>query len=91
MKDRFDMEEDLYQVQCILDELDLLIVKLLDGFPGRPNLSEDDLANILMGLTSLYKVKFEKLWDTFCQIHELDYYGVSRDWLYKKLEDGEYK
>jgi len=37
-------------------------------------LTEDDLANIIIGLKYTLQLRGDKLWDTFCQAYELDHY-----------------
>lgn len=75
MKDRFNLEEDIMACWTVVDELGTVASRLLDGLPGRPDLTTDDLANILIGLQYLYTAKFEKLYDTFEQVHFTGYYN----------------
>lgn len=74
-KDRFKLEEDINNCWRVTDDVSDLTERLLDGYPGIPNLTQDQLANILIGITQLYDMKFQKLWDSFCQVCELDAYA----------------
>ena len=62
MKDRFDLEEAITDIFNVNDELDLLLYRLGDS-PVDP--TPDEIANILIGIKELNKVRFEKLWNTF--------------------------
>lgn len=53
---RFDLEERIVQCWQIVDDLDYLAEKVE---------YKDDLANLVLGLKTLYQAKFEKLWETF--------------------------
>ena len=78
-KTRFDLEEIINKCWGITDELEILSEQLLDRTPGVPELDRDRMANILLGLQEVYALKFERLWDTFCQVCELDDYAPSSD------------
>lgn len=60
-KTRFDLEQEIMQCWNIVDEIKLIYTYHLD----KRQLSEDELANILIGLEQLYKIKFETLFETF--------------------------
>lgn len=62
--DRFDLEQEIMKCWNVTDDLDVFLHAYLDG----PEMSEDDVANVILGLSSLYKIKFEKLWNTFEQL-----------------------
>jgi hypothetical protein len=55
MTDRFDLEQQIMQCWNIIDDMDYLA----------PLLETDASQNMLIGLQSLYRAKFEKLWDCF--------------------------
>jgi len=74
-KSRFDLEDNINDCWGITGEIAMLNERLLDGYPGIPDLTPDQVANILIGLESLYDAKFQRLWDTFCQVCELDDYA----------------
>jgi hypothetical protein len=56
-KDRFDLEQDIMKCWNITEELQNLY--------SAENLSEDEQQNYLLGLITIYEVKFQKLWDSF--------------------------
>jgi hypothetical protein len=72
MKTRFDLEQDILDVTSMTKDLDTLLWRIMDS-PDGP-LTEDDLANIIIGLKYTLQLRGDKLWDTFCQTYELDNY-----------------
>ena len=56
MVDRLDFEQDIYQCWHIIDDLKQLTEMVLDR-----DASTDDIANILLGLQTLYDDRFEQL------------------------------
>ena len=60
-KTRFDLEQEIMQCWNIVDEIKLIYTYHLD----KKELTEDELANILIGLEKLYQIKFETLFETF--------------------------
>ena len=57
---RFDLEQQILKCWHVVDDLELLEELILDRNP-----TTDELANIVLGLKSIYKLKFEKCFDTF--------------------------
>ena len=72
MKDRFNLEEDLMNFSQIIEELDILHEKYIDG--PKP-MTEDEVSNYLFSLHHVCKLRFERVWDTYCQAFELDDYS----------------
>ena len=62
MKNRFDLEEAITDVFTSNEELETLLYRVGDS-PVTP--SEDEVMNILIGIITLNKVRYEKLWNTF--------------------------
>ena len=58
--DRFDLEQGILQCWNVVDDIDLLYENVMDK-----DMTTDEIANTLLGLQQLYKMKFEKLFDTF--------------------------
>jgi hypothetical protein len=56
MTDRFDLEERIMHCWQIVDDLDYVAELVQEN---------DRVANLVLGLKSLYQAKFEKLWETF--------------------------
>lgn len=60
MKNRFDLEQEILDTWKITNELRLINEALLDK-----NLSIDDISNMLIGLYTLYDLKFDQMFNTF--------------------------
>lgn len=58
--DRFEHEHKLMQCWAVTDDLRVLAEGILEG-----NMTTDDAANVLLGLQTLYSLKFNALWDSF--------------------------
>lgn len=66
MKDRFDLEQDMMNCWGITDDLQQLLELVDTGkYDSLSPSDTDELANILMGLKTVYEMKFEKMFDTF--------------------------
>ena len=59
MADRFDLEQQLLEAWKVTDDIQLAYELSVEGS------DPDQLANLLLGLKTLYDIKFNKLWDTF--------------------------
>jgi hypothetical protein len=60
---RFDLEQDIMNCWQVVDDIRTFSKRYMDG----AKMSEDDVANVLIGLEALYQMKFEQLFDTFEQ------------------------
>jgi hypothetical protein len=78
MKDRFNLEQDLMNFSQITDELDMLHEQLLDG--PKP-MTEDEISNYIFALQHMCKLRYDRVWDTFCQAFELDDYSPAYQWV----------
>ena len=61
---RFDLEQLILKNWEITTEIKHLYEKLLDD----DSYTRDQIANYLLGLETIYEVKFNKLWDCFEQL-----------------------
>lgn len=61
MKDQFDVEQGIMQCWLVVDDLDTIVTHMLDV----KKMSEDELANVLIGLKQLYAMKFYSLMSTY--------------------------
>ena len=77
MKDRFDLETAITDVLWVEKDIDNLLWRIMDS-PSGP-MTEDDLANYLIGLKTVLNLRGEILWDTFCQVLKLDQYRENKD------------
>ena len=68
-KTRFDMEQEIMDCWHITDDLDVLMENVLER-----DLNADTITNVLLGLKTLYQMKFERLFDTFeTLVHEREF------------------
>ena len=61
--DRFNLEEEIHNVWNTEIDLDTILYRIMDSPEGAP--SEDQLANMLMGLKEIHNSRCMKLWDVF--------------------------
>jgi hypothetical protein len=54
--DRFEFEQDLMKAWCIVDDLRDLSVGVLEH-----DMTKDQITNVLMGLETLYQLRFERI------------------------------
>ena len=60
MPDRFDLEQEIMKCWNVTDDIDLLYENVMEK-----EMSTDEISNALLGLKTLYQMKFEKCFDTF--------------------------
>lgn len=60
-RNRFDLEQDIMNCWSVVDDIKELNRCMLD----RRKLTEDEVSNYLLGLETIYQVKFERLFETF--------------------------
>ena len=63
MKNRFDFEQEIMACWNIVEELKVLHEGVLER-----DLTNDQISNILSGMTELYQMKFEIVFETFEQL-----------------------
>ena len=61
--DRFDLEEEIMNVWHTVDDIDVLLYRMMDA-PDGP-LSEDEITNMLIGLREFHKGRCLKLRGVF--------------------------
>ena len=67
--DRFNLEEDIQNVWQTKDDLDSIAERLFDD-PNGP-MTEDEIGNLLIGLSELHETRCKKLWKVFeTMVHE---------------------
>lgn len=62
MTDRFDLEQQILSCWNVVDDINLLYETVLER--STP-LTQDEMANVLLGMKELYQLKFEKLFSIF--------------------------
>jgi hypothetical protein len=57
MTDRFDLEQEIMRCWNVTEDIQNLLAS--------EDLTTDQQQNYLLGLATIYEVKFQKLWDVF--------------------------
>jgi hypothetical protein len=57
---RFDFEQELLKCWNVTDDLDMILEEVLER-----DLTQDQTANIILGMKTIYEIKFNRLWDMF--------------------------
>lgn len=60
MTDRFDLEQDIMKCWNVTDDINLVYKNVMES-----DMTTDDIANALLGLKTLYEMKFEELFRDF--------------------------
>lgn len=82
--DRFDLEEDIMGVWNTENDLDTILYRILDSSDGP--CSEDEIANMILGLKEIHKSRCLKLWDTFENMIKTERIQNNDSYNYKNLE-----
>lgn len=61
--DRFDLEQQIMNCWNMVDDCNLLLEGILDR-----GMTEDEVSNYLLGMQTMYQLKFEKMFDTFSEL-----------------------
>lgn len=94
MKDRFDLEQEIMQIMSFKEIVDTLVWRVLDSVEP---LSEDRIANALIGLSEMLDHHNVKMMDTLTQCFRLNEYSKQLpeakapnlgDLLRQKLDEG---
>lgn len=62
--DRFDFEQQIQKCWIVTDDLEELSEAIMEGKYVKYQ-DKDEICNALNGLSSMYNLKFNKLWDLF--------------------------
>ena len=69
MYDRFNLEEEIQNVWHTKEDLDAIAERVYDD-PDGP-MTEDEIGNVLIGLSVLHETRCKKLWKVFeAMVHE---------------------
>jgi len=60
-RDRFDLEQDIMTCWSVVDDIKELSRSKMD----RRDMTEDEVNNYLLGLETIYQIKFERLFETY--------------------------
>tara|TARA_B100000809_G_scaffold173720_1_gene170968 strand:+ start:987 stop:1235 length:249 start_codon:yes stop_codon:yes gene_type:complete len=61
--DRFNLEDEIQNVWQTKDDLDAITERIYDD-PDGP-MTEDEIVNVLTGLSELHETRMKKLWKVF--------------------------
>jgi hypothetical protein len=73
---RLDEEDAIMDCWKVVDDINFLWVQIIDG----PDMDNDEICNILLGMQQLYERKFKELETTFHQAHDLDTTPPAGEW-----------
>jgi hypothetical protein len=68
MSDRFDLEQQILDCWKIIDDIKLLDKNVLEGKIEGGSLTHDEISNYLLGLETIYNMKFEQMFATFSDL-----------------------
>jgi hypothetical protein len=74
MADQFDLEQGIMTCWNVTSELDLLLEELMENH----NFNTDKASNFVLGLSTIYEAKFEKLFRDFEDFLK-SYYAISNE------------
>lgn len=60
----FDLEQSIHDTWNIVNDIDVLLEGVLEK-----DLATDEIANVLLGLRTLYNLKFDKMFKQFETVH----------------------
>lgn len=63
MSDRFDLEQDIMKCWDVVEDIKILNERILEL-----DIDRDEISNFLIGLSTIYHAKFEKLFETFSTV-----------------------
>lgn len=64
MADRFDFEQQIMKCWNMVDDVDQLYGQIMES----DHLNKDEIANYLLGLKTIYNLKFDTLFNQFEQL-----------------------
>jgi hypothetical protein len=65
MKNRFDLEQEIMECWNITSDINDVFEYVMNGDGKLTPADRDRVANILLGMSQLYELKFNKLFNTF--------------------------
>jgi hypothetical protein len=69
----FDLEQEIMNAWHVVDDIDLLYENVIET-----DMSTGDIANVLLGLESVYNMRFQKLFNTFEDICK-EYHAMRKE------------
>lgn len=80
MNDNVDLESAITNVWAVKDDIDLFLWRYLDH-PAV--MTEDEVWNMVAGISQVLDLRCEKLWDTYCRKFQLDAYATEEALAYR--------
>ena len=74
MTDQFDLEQGIMSCWHVTDDLDILLEELMEN----EHFTKDQASNFVLGLSTIYQAKFEKLFRDFEGFLK-QYYTISKE------------
>ena len=74
MKDRLDLEQEILKLYSFAEDVDDLVQHVMSREIW-PVETQDEICNVLIGLSTRLKIHSEKTFDTMCQVLRLDMYN----------------
>lgn len=82
MTDRFDLEEQIQKCWIVTSDVELLCRNVMDQ-----DMTVDEISNVLIGIKSIYDLKFEELWRTFeTMVRERQFTSMTNKVQYVQLD-----
>ena len=77
--DYLDLETEIQNVWHTKDDLDAISERIHDD-PNGPKMTEDEIGNVLIGLSELHETRCKKLWKVFeTMVHEKSFVEKNND------------
>lgn len=78
---KHDLESAITNVWAVKDDLDLFLWRYLD----HPDImDEDEVWNMVAGISQVLELRCSKLWDEYCKDKELDHYATEEKLAYRR-------
>lgn len=69
----FDLEQEIMKAWHVVDDIQLLNENVMET-----NMSTDDIANVLLGLESIYNMRFQKVFNIFEELCK-EYHAIRKE------------
>lgn len=73
MSTQFDLEQQILECWRVTDDINMLYKSIMDK-----HMTKDDITNVLLGLKSIYQMKFDNMWQTF-EEHLKEFYEAKKN------------
>lgn len=67
-KTHFDLEQDIFKAWNVTDDIDLVYQFVMDS--NMDAALKDNISNLLLGISSIYNLKFQSMMDTYTELTE---------------------